>query len=52
MNECFQIDDTFQPAPETESISVLIGQFLFVEATCIYNFVCNLIESGACLSSY
>ena len=25
MNECFQIDDTFQPASETESISIQIG---------------------------
>ena len=49
---CFQIDDTFQPASETESISILIGQFLFLEATYIYNFVCDLIESGAHLSSY
>ena len=39
MNKCFQIDDTFQPASETELISILIGQFLFLEATCIYNFV-------------
>ena len=52
MNECFQIDDTFQPASETESISILIGQFLFLEATCIYNFVCDLVESRAHLSSY
>ena len=52
MNECFQIDDTFQLVSETESVSSLIGQFLFLEASCIYNFVCVLIESGAHLSSY
>ena len=52
MNECFQVDDTFQPASETESISALIGQFLFLEASCIYNFVCDLIKSRVHLSSY
>ena len=52
MNECLRIDDTFQPASEIESIHVLISRFLFLEATCIYNFVCDLIESGAHLSSY
>ena len=52
MNECFQIDDTFQPASETELISILIGRVLFLEATCIYSFVCDLIESGAHLGSY
>ena len=52
MNECFQVSDTFQLASETESISALISQFLFLEASCIYNFVCDLIESGAYFSSY
>ena len=52
INECFQVDDTFQLASETESVSALIGQFLFLEASCIYNFVCDLIESGEHLSSY
>ena len=52
MNEHFQVDDTFQLASETESISALISQFLFLEASCIYNFVCDLIESGVHLSSY
>ena len=45
MNECFQVDNTFEPAPETESMSALMGQFLFLEASCIYNFVCDLINS-------
>ena len=52
MNECFQIDNTFQPASKTESVSALISQFPFLEASCVYNFVYDLIESGAHLSSY
>ena len=55
MNECFQVNETFQPAPRTtckESMSSLINQFLFLQASCAYNFVCDLIETRAHFSSY
>ena len=35
-----------------ESMSSLIIQFLFLQASCTYNFVCDLIETGAHFSSY
>ena len=54
MNECFHIDEMFQPERMTtcmEPLHSLIVQFLFLQATCIYNLVCDLFETGAHFSS-
>ena len=54
MNECFHIDEMFQPERATtcrEPIHSLIVQFLFLQATCVYNLVCDLFETGAHFSS-
>ena len=54
MNECFHIDEMFQPERATtcrEPLHSLIVQFLFLRATCIYNLVCDLFEKGAHFSS-
>ena len=54
MNECFDIDETFQPERATtcrEPLCSLIVQFLFLQATCVYNLVCDLFETGAHFSS-
>ena len=54
MNECFHIDETFQLERVTicrEPIHSLIVQFLFLQATCVYNLVCDLFETGAHFSS-
>ena len=54
MNECFHIDETFQLERATicrEPIRSLIVQFLLLQATCIYNLVCDLFETGAHFSS-
>ena len=52
MNECFENDNTFEPSHEKETLSSLVNQFLFLQAACIYNFICDVIETGAHLSSY
>ena len=52
MNECFENDNAFEPSHEKETLSSLVNQFLFLQAACIYNFICDVIETGAHLSSY
>ena len=37
---------------EKETLSSLVNQFLFLQTACIYNFICDVIETGAHLSSY
>ena len=54
MNKCFHIDETFQLERVTicrEPIRSLIVQFLFLQATCVYNLVCDLFETRAPFSS-
>ena len=52
MNECFENDNAFKPSHEKETLSSLLNQFLFLQAACIYNFICDVIETRAHLSSY
>ena len=52
MNECFKTDGAFEPCHGKETISSLVNQFFFLQAACIYNFICDMIETGAHLSSY
>ena len=52
MNECFENDNAFEPSHEKETLSSLVNQFLFLQAACTYNFICDVIETGAHLSSY
>ena len=52
MNECFENDKAFELSHEKETLCSLVNQFLFLQATCIYNFICDVIETGAHLSSY
>ena len=52
MNKCFETDNAFEPSHEKETLSFLVNQFLFLQAACIYNFICDVIETGAHLSSY
>ena len=52
MNKCFETDNAFEPSHEKETLSSLVNQFLFLQAACIYNFICDVIETGAHLSSY
>ena len=52
MNECFETDNAFEPSHEKETLSSLVNQFLFLQAACIYNFICDVIEIGTHLSSY
>ena len=52
MDECFKTDNAFEPSHEKETLSSLVNQFLFLQAACIYNFICDVIETGAHLSSY
>ena len=54
MNECSHIDETFQPELVTtcrEPLHSLIVQFLCLQATCVYNLVCDLFETRAHFSS-
>ena len=52
MNKCFENDDAFEPSHKKETLHSLDSQFLFLQAACIYNFICDVIETGAHLSSY
>ena len=52
MNECFENDNVFELSHEKETLRSLVNQFLFLQATCIYNFICDVIETEAHLSSY
>ena len=52
MNKCLETDNAFEPSHEKETLSSLVNQFLFLQAACIYNFTCDVIETGAHLSSY
>ena len=52
MNKCFKTDNAFEPSHEKETLSSLVNQFLFLQVACIYNFICDVIETGAHLSSY
>ena len=54
MNEYFQTDETFSAAmsiARSELISSLIGQFLYLQAACVYNWFYDLVDAGAHLSS-
>ena len=54
MNKYFHIDETFKPERVTtcrEPLHSLIVQFLFLQATCIYNLLCDLFETRAHFSS-
>ena len=53
MNDYFQIDETFSPATsnaERELISSLVGQFLYLQAACVYNWFYDLVETEAHLN--
>ena len=50
--ECFKNDNAFELSHEKETLRSLVNQFLFLQATCVYNFICDVIETGAHLSSY
>ena len=52
MNECFKNDNAFEPSHKKETLRSLVNQFLFLQAACIYNFIRDVIETGAHLSSY
>ena len=52
MNECFKNYNAFEPSHEIETLSSLVNQFLFLQAACIYNFICDVTETGSHLSSY
>ena len=52
MSKCFETDNAFEPSHEKETLSSLVNQFLFLQAACIYDFICDVIETGAHLSSY
>ena len=52
MNECFETDSAFEPRHGKETLSSLVNQIFFLQASCIYNFICDMIETGAHLSSY
>ena len=54
MNDCFHTDEMFQLERVTicrEPIHSLIVQFLLLQATCVYNLVCDLFETRAHFSS-
>ena len=51
-NECFETDSAFEPHHGKETLSSLVNQFFFLQAACIYTFICDMIETGAHLSSY
>ena len=50
MNECFETYSAFEPHHGKETS--LVNQFFFLQAACVYNFICDMIETGAHLSSY
>ena len=52
MNEGFENDNAIELSHEKETLRSLVNQFLFLQATCIYNFICDVIETRAHLSSY
>ena len=52
MNKCFEIDSAFEPHHGKETLSSLVNQFFFLQPACVYNFICDMIETGAHLSSY
>ena len=54
MNKNFQIDDMFSPATlitRREPISSLVGQFLYLQTACIYNWFFDMVDARAHLSS-
>ena len=54
MNEYFQIYEIFSPATliaRREQISSLVGQFLYLQAACLYNWFYDLVDARAHLSS-
>ena len=48
MNECFETE----PRHGKETLSSLVNQFFFLQAACIYNFICDMIKTGAHLNTY
>ena len=52
MNKCSKNDNAFEPSREIETLSSLVNQFLFLQVACIYNFICDVNETGAHLNSY
>ena len=54
MNKCFRIDEMFSPAisiARKEPINSLVGNFLYLQAACIYNWFYDLVDARAHLSS-
>ena len=51
-NKCLETDSVFESCHGKETLSSLVNQFFFLQAACIYNFICDMIETGAHLSSY